>query len=118
MRMPKRIFTLTLLGATVVVAFGWLLRPGKFLRFKHRGDQYYAALALSCDTMLALYPLGTNRFLEIPNSDLLVPGMVRDLHPWRTKVSTDWVWILVNGSHSRDGLVLVWEPQYGQTNIW
>ncbi len=21
-------------------------------------------------------------------------------------------------SHSRDGLVVIWEPEYGQTNVW
>jgi len=116
--MPKPTLKFALAVVAIAVAIGWLLRPGKYLRFKHQSGEYYATFAAACDSMLAHYSLGTNGFLEISGAGEFLPRMVRDLHPWRIKVSTNWVWILVNGSHSRDGLVSVWEPQYDRTNMW
>src|SRR5678815_4154771 len=98
MRVPKRLLGVAITGVASVVALIWLL-DGKYSRFNHKSAEYHAAFAAGCDSMFEHYPLGTNKFIELSAADAFVPQVVRDLHPARIKVSTNWVWILVDGSH-------------------
>ena|SRR6185369_4330378 len=118
LRVPKRLPGVAIAWLALVAALLWL-RDGKYSRFKHRNAEYHAAFAAACDSMLTQFSLATNKFFEFSAADPLVSRIVRDLHPAKIKVSTNWVWILVDGSHSGDGLVVVWEPQNErQTNMW
>jgi hypothetical protein len=94
----------------------------KYVRFEHQSSKYHAEFATACDSILAQHPLGTNGFLEISTTDTSLPRIVGDLHPERIKVSTNCVWVLVDGTHT-DGLVVLWETQWGPegvklTNVW
>jgi len=116
--MPK---VITALVASVLAVFLLLVYcqlTRKFVRFEHRNTNYHANFAGACESILGHHPLGTNRFIEISPADASLPRIVRELHPERIKVSTNWVWILVDGSHL-DGLNVTWEPQDdAQTNTW
>lgn len=94
----------------------------KYVRFENKSAKYHADFAAACDSILAHYPLGTNEFLELSTTDVGLPQIVRDLRPERIKIATNWVWVLVDGSHT-DGLVVLWETQWGLdgtklTNVW
>lgn len=118
MKPSTRILWLAILVVPTVALLSWLLRSGQYWNFRHRSGAYYAGVAIACDAMLDMFPLGTNAFREISPADPAVFGIIHDLHPSKIKISTNVVWILVDGSHSRDGLVITWEPQFGQTNLW
>jgi len=105
--MPKAIKVFVLIVVSFAVFVVWLFDT-KFRKFEHQSVEYYTDFATAGDFMLAHYPLGTNKFIEIPVSDPSLPKIVSNLQPVRIKLSTDWVWILVDGSHT-DGLNVTWE---------
>src|ERR1043166_974802 len=116
MRVRKVMFAVLALGCCLLLAV-WLL-DSKFRRFKRQSSQYHSDFAEACDSILLRHPLATNRFVEVSLSEGSLPEIVRSLRPSRIKVSTNWVWILVDGSHT-DGLAVVWEPQDDvHTNVW
>ena len=116
MRARKFIFVLLTAGSCLLLLI-WL-GDSKFRRFKRQSLQYHKDFAAACDSILSHYPLGTNGSLEIPAAGGTLPEIILALHPSRIKVSTNWVWILVDGSHT-DGLAVVWEPQdETHTNRW
>lgn len=119
MRVTKII---TALALTVFLLLLYCQLTRKYVRFENKSAKYHADFAAACDSILAHYPLGTNKFLDISTTDAGLPGIVRDLHPERIKVATNWVWVLVDGSHT-DGLVVVWETKWGPDgtklpNVW
>jgi hypothetical protein len=104
MRVPKAIKVLL---AGVLVLFLLLVctqLTSKYVRFEHQSPKYRADFAAACDSILAHYPLGTNGYLEIPTNDTFLPKIVSELHPEKIKISTNQVWVLVDGSHT-DGLL-------------
>jgi hypothetical protein len=118
MRVSKVITALIASVLTVFLLLVYCQFTRKFIRFEHRSTRYHADFAAACGSILAHYPLGTKRFVEISPADASLPGIVRDLHPERIKVATNWVWILVDGSHL-DGLNVTWAPQdEARTNTW
>ena len=118
MRPPKIITALIVSLLAVFALLLYLQVTRKFIRFEHRSTTYYEDFAAACGLILAHYPIGTNRFVDISPADASLPVIVRDLHPERIRVATNWVWILVDGSHL-DGLNVTWGPQdEAQTNTW
>jgi hypothetical protein len=114
------VFASSLLALLLILVYLQISR--KYVRFEHRSAKYHADFAAACDSILASHPLGTNGFVEVSATDGSLPPIVRELGPVRIQVSTNWVWVLVDDSHT-DGLVVVWETQSGpegtkQTNIW
>jgi hypothetical protein len=121
MRVPP-IAKFPLLFVALLAAFILVLpilgHPQHFA-FRHRSPGYYAEFARACDSLLAQHPIGTNEIVEIPVNDQSIPSIIRQVHPFRIKLATNWVWILAWGEGHADGVGITWEPQNeGQTSVW
>jgi hypothetical protein len=113
----KTIIISALIVGCCLVLLNWLL-DSKYRRFKNQNPKYHADVAAACDSMLANHPLGTNQYMELSVTDASLPEIIRNLHPEKIKLSTNWVWIWVDSSRS-DGLAITWEPRdEAHTNIW
>ncbi|EEF59022.1 hypothetical protein [Pedosphaera parvula] len=113
----KTIIISALIVGCCLVLLNWLF-DSKYSRFKSQNPKYHADFAAACDSILANHPLGTNKYMELSVTDTSLAEIIRNLHPERIKVSTNWVWIWVDSSHT-DGLSITWEPRdESQTNIW
>src|SRR6516225_7103094 len=88
----------SVLVVSSILVFCQLTR--KFVRFDHRSSKFHAQFASACDSMLSRFPLNTNKLVEISTADPSLPQIVRDLRPETIKLSTNWVWILVDDSHT------------------
>jgi hypothetical protein len=117
---PIAKFLLLFVGllAVFILVLPMLGHPQHFA-FRHRSRGYYADFTRACDSLLAQHPVGTNKFVEIPVNDLSIPSIIRQVHPFRIKLATNWVWILAWGEGHADGVGITWESQSeGQTNEW
>ena len=83
-----------------------LAQPGHFA-FRHRSTSYYVEFTKACDSLLAQHPLGTNKFIELPVTDASLPGIIRNVHPFRIKLAANWVWILAWGEGHGDAVLKV-----------
>ena len=81
-----------------------------------KDQRYYFEFARACDSVLALYPLGTNEFIRIQGKDASVPRIIRNLHPSRITISSNRVHIMVGVT--RPGFGISWEPDETKTNCW
>ena len=87
--------------------------------FKHKSPAYYAAFAKSCDSLLAQHLVGTNEFVEVPVTDASLPKIVRDVHPFKIRVSRGCVSILAGGTSHVLGYGINWQRQdEAKTNVW
>jgi len=115
----------TLITATLVLLIGLLIVAAlyvrafwdfsEFLRFNHRSPSYFAALATSCDVLLAQHPLGTNAYIELEETDPTIPEIIREMDPIRIDVLSNRVWIL-HGGAIRFGVT--WMEDSLNTNRW
>ena len=111
--MPAFALLVLVFAVVLFVLFGT-----KYRRFKRYSAKYHAEVAAACDFMLAHYPVGTNKAVEISVKDAALPDIVRTLRPCKIKVAANWAWIWVDDSHT-DGLSVTWEPQdEAHTNTW
>lgn len=121
MRVPplaKSLLVIVTLLAVLILVLPILVHPQHFA-FRHRSAGYYADFARACDSLLAQHPIGTNQFVEVPVFDPSIPSIIRQVHPFRIKLATNWVWILAWGEGHADGVGITWGPQSeSQTNGW
>ena len=116
MRTSRTIVILVVVVVSAAIALLWLvLNYTQYQRFKRRSPEYFADLAKACDSLVDTYPVGTNRFVEVPAAGASIPRIIRDLHPVRIKVEPKCVWIL-HGGPIQFGIA--WEQDELRTNVW
>jgi hypothetical protein len=109
-----RVIKFSILGFGLLAGFVLLLpilAHSQHFAFRHRSIGYYVEFTKACDSLLAQHPLGSNRFIEIPVADASLPGIVRNVHPFKIKLAANWVWILAWGEGHGDGVGITWEPE-------
>ena len=86
----------------------------QYYRFQHKSDTYYIALTKACDSLIANYPLGTNRYAELSIGNASLPKIITDLQPLKIKISSNCVWILHGGSIE---FGITWEKAEGYRTL-
>ncbi len=120
MRVPRiiKFLLLGILFAGFVLLLPILAHPQHFA-FRHKSAGYYVEFTKACDSLLAQQPLGTNKFIELPVTNASVPKIIREVHPFKIKLATNWVWILAWGEGHGKGVGITWGPENeAQTNVW
>lgn len=120
MHVPRiiKFVLLVVLFVGFVLLLPLLAHPQHFA-FRHKSAGYYGQFAKACDSLLTQHPVGTNKVLELPVTDASVPNIIRDVHPVRIKLGTNWVWILAWGESHGNGVGITWAPENeAQTNVW
>src|SRR5690242_19688882 len=93
------------------------LLESHYIQLQHKSPKFYARLAAACDSILAKYPVSTNKVIQVPVTDPSLPDAVKDMHPLKLRVKSQSVWMLLD-SNSRAGIGLWWSPTPGETNVW
>ncbi|SRR6266446_5046831 len=117
-------FDKILLGIVLVILLGsaWYLHPlfvkPPYLQFIGKDAHYHSQFAHACDEILAGHPVGTNKSISIPVTDVSLPEAIQKLHPDAVEVRSNSVWIrITTNTAMRFGIK--WEPyDHTQPHLW
>lgn len=116
MRPPKKVVVgLPLAGGLAWLAVISLPLFSTRSSFMGKDAMYYAEFARACDSLLAQFPIGTNKLLEVSAADVVLPRIIRDWHPRRIQLLPQHVWIQV-GETRVNGFGVTWRQDDVQTN--
>jgi hypothetical protein len=131
MRTPKVIlgfvFAVVLLSGLAFLAFA--LFSSRYLRFMHKDNTYYSAIAHACDSILLEHPVTSNdvvRFsshivvpfrMRISGNDSSLPNIIRQLHPDFVLIGSNYISLTIPPERM-GGFGVSWKQDEMRSNYW